>query len=608
MVSTMVHQAAKAVGGERNMSQSRSRSSGQDALQDESTGEGSVKPRAHASLLARSLGAIGLIALLAGGAASACAGGSTVEPTASSGSGGGAGGTGGNGISSTVTGTGGNAHPTSGITTATGSGGTGGAASGTTTGGGGNGGSGGASGSSTTATSGSTTASASSGGCVPTTETCNGFDDDCNGTVDDGDPGSGAACVATGVFGICTVGTIHCKNGALKCMPGSPQPETCNGLDDNCDSFVDEGILPGVGMQCSTGLQGLCAIGLTTCGGAAGVSCTASVAPGQLPESCNGQDDNCDGLVDEGIPQVGMPCTAPGNVGVCQFGNYVCPTQGPFQLTCEHPLPGTTQEICNGKDDDCNGTIDDPMLVNGQPCNTGLLGVCAAGVTQCAAGSQSCNPIQAAQTELCNNKDDDCNGVIDDIPNVNVACQSQLPGAGHVQNWQCGMATCQISTCGTGYANIDGASGNGCECASDSYAQTCGNASTIAVPIGGTATMTGVIESAAGSDFAIFAFSDKPVGSSFHPKIQITNSAGGQYAMTVLDSCNVPATCNDGGNGSNSDVWEATFDSAAPGTYQPGPGCCADNTPHPINQIVRVFRKNGDAPTCVAYTITASNP
>ena len=566
---------------------------------------GSTAPGERSFLAARRLGSLGLVASLALGLTSACAGGGTVDTSAS----GAAGGAGGRATASTVTGSGG----AGGIGISTGVGGKveTGATTGTS-GAGGNGGSGGASSSSSSSSasssSASTTAASSSTGCLPTAESCNGFDDDCDGQVDNGDPGGGAACMATGVFGICTLGTMHCKNGALKCMPGTPQPETCNGLDDNCDSFVDEGILPGVGMQCNTGLLGLCAIGLTTCKGAAGVACTASVAPGQLPESCNGQDDNCDGLVDEGITQVGMPCTAPGNVGVCQFGTYVCPTQAPFQLTCNHPLPGTTQETCNGKDDDCNGTIDDPMLVNGHACNTGLLGVCAAGITQCANGSQSCNPLQAPQTELCNNKDDDCNGVVDDIPNVNSACQSQLPGAGHVQSWACGMATCQISTCGSGYANIDGAPGNGCECASDAYATSCNNASSITVPVGGTATMSGVVESAAGSDFAIFAFSDKPAGSTFHPKIQITSSAGGQYAMDVLTTCAAPATCNDSGNGSNADVWETTYNSVAPGTYQPGPGCCSDNDAHQINLIVRVFRKNGDAPTCQPYTITATNP
>ncbi len=589
------------------MSQSRSRSSGQDALHDGPTGETAARPGGRVALAGRRLGAVGLLVSLASGLVSACAGGGTVDTSAATG----AGGAGGRASSTAaMMGTGGDT-----FTTVTGAGGgkSSSSASSGSSGAGGNGGSGGASttaSGSSSASAGSTTAAASSssGGCVPKPEECNGFDDDCNGTVDDGDPGGGAPCMATGVFGICQLGTMHCKNGALKCAPGTPQPETCNGLDDNCDSFVDEGILPGVGMQCDTGLMGLCSIGLTTCKGMAGVTCTASVVPGQLPESCNGQDDNCDGNIDEGIAQVGQPCTAPGNVGICQFGTYTCPTQAPFQLTCQHPLPGTTQETCNGKDDDCNGTIDDPMLVNGQPCNTGLLGVCAGGITQCANGSQSCNPLQAPQTELCNNKDDDCNGVVDDIPNVNAACQSQLPGAGHVQTWACGMATCQISTCGSGYANIDGAPGNGCECAADSYATTCSNASSITVPVGGTATMNGVVESAAGSDFAIFAFSDKPAGSTFHPKIQITNSAGGQYAMSVLTTCAAPATCNDGGNGASSDVWEMTYDSVAPGTYQPGPGCCSDNDAHQINLIVRVFRKNGDAPTCTPYTITATNP
>ncbi|HYV19767.1 MAG TPA: MopE-related protein [Verrucomicrobiae bacterium] len=71
-------------------------------------------------------------------------------------------------------------------------------------------------------------------------ETCNGLDDNCNGVVDEGDPGAGLSC-GTGQPGVCALGTMHCTAGALTCVRNvGPGPETCNGKDDNCNGVVDE--------------------------------------------------------------------------------------------------------------------------------------------------------------------------------------------------------------------------------------------------------------------------------------------------------------------------------------------------------------------------------
>ena len=71
-------------------------------------------------------------------------------------------------------------------------------------------------------------------------EVCNGLDDNCNGVVDEGDPGAGLSC-ATGQPGVCSAGTMHCTAGALACVRNvGPGPETCNGKDDNCNGVVDE--------------------------------------------------------------------------------------------------------------------------------------------------------------------------------------------------------------------------------------------------------------------------------------------------------------------------------------------------------------------------------
>jgi Putative metal-binding motif len=449
--------------------------------------------------------------------------------------------------------------------------------------------------------------------CVPVAqpdqnpETCNGLDDNCDGVIDENDPGGGGACVAA-AFGECKAGVEKCENGAIKCKPGMPMPETCDGLDNNCEGNTDEGN-PGGGLQCMTPFQGVCASGVTQCQGAMGVTCMPAVTPGLLPESCNGLDDDCDGQSDEGIAQVGMACTKMGQVGICQFGTFSCPSVPPFQLTCNTPAPGTVQETCNGLDDDCNGTIDDPSLLNNLPCSTAFPGVCMAGKTLCVGGSLSCvaNVQPNQQVELCNNVDDNCNGQTDEM-NPNPACISQNANAQNVQNWSCNGGSCAITTCNSGYADIDQAPGNGCECVTDAYQNVCNLAATVSVPKGGTVNMVGKIESASGSDFLTFNFTVPAVGLAYHPKIELVDSAGGQYAMDVLADCNNAAGCSTTGgvnneNGIQVNIWEVDYNA-----YIPGAGCCSDDTPRVGSMRVRIYRKFQNTPTCSSYTVTATNP
>ena len=446
-------------------------------------------------------------------------------------------------------------------------------------------------------------ADASDGGsCADQPEVCDGLDNNCNKQIDEGDPGGGVDCVAQ-AFGECKNGKTKCDKGKVVCQAGAKGVEICNGKDDNCDGNVDEGN-PGGGQQCQTGLLGICATGITACDGVNGVVCKPNVTPGQLKESCNGLDDDCDGLTDDSVPQVGQACIAQGQVGICQFGTYSCPVAPPIQLQCDHPAPGTVQETCNGKDDDCNGTIDDPALVNGLPCNTGFPGICAAGTTLCVGGSSQCvakvSPNQ--QTELCNNLDDNCNGQVDEM-NPNPACTQQNPNAQYVQAWQCGGGACGISLCQAGHADIDGAPGNGCECSSDSYQNDCNLAGSQSVIKGATVTMKGKIESASGSDYLKLAFTAPAMPNPYHPKVVLADSAGGQYAMDILTDCNTVANGQNNETGKNIDTWEQNYNG-----YQFGAGCCSDNTTRIASVVVRVYRKFGDAPSCVDYTVTATNP
>jgi hypothetical protein len=82
--------------------------------------------------------------------------------------------------------------------------------------------------------------------CVPNmayaTEVCNGIDDNCDGIIDNGNFG-----VWTCGLGQCERNISRCQNGfitqanASGCVPGTPVAEVCNGLDDDCDGVIDNG-------------------------------------------------------------------------------------------------------------------------------------------------------------------------------------------------------------------------------------------------------------------------------------------------------------------------------------------------------------------------------
>jgi len=236
---------------------------------------------------------------------------------------------------------------------------------------------------------------------------CDGFDNDCDQTSPDGseDPSYGVDC-DTGMLGICETGTTLCTGGALSCEQTSfPAGETCDGLDNDCDGSTDEGN-PGGGASCDTGMLGICAAGMMQCTGGA-LACEPDNSP--TGEICDGLDNDCDGVSDEGNPGGGAPCDT-GMPGVCETGTTMC-TNG--DMICE-PSIFPASEICDGLDNDCDGVPDEGNPGGGAPCDTGMLGVCAQGTTTCQSGSLHCLQDVAPSAEICNDfVDNDCDGAVD---------------------------------------------------------------------------------------------------------------------------------------------------------------------------------------------------
>jgi len=147
-------------------------------------------------------------------------------------------------------------------------------------------------------------------------EICDGLDNDCGGTVDDGFD-VGAPCTA-GVGECAVQGVKACladgSRTACDAVPIRPSPETCDGLDNDCDGQTDEDFM--LGALCSAG-KGECeAFGIVVCAqGGSGSTCSA-VAGEPSPEVCDGKDNDCDGATDEGVcvackPGTFKACTTP---------------------------------------------------------------------------------------------------------------------------------------------------------------------------------------------------------------------------------------------------------------------------------------------------------
>ncbi|MFT3769537.1 MAG: MopE-related protein [Minicystis sp.] len=261
---------------------------------------------------------------------------------------------------------------------------------------------------------------------APQAETCDGLDNDCDGVVDNGNPGGNQAC-STGKLGICAAGTTACVSGALVCnQTKQATAETCNGLDDNCNGSVDEGVLSTFYRDADGDGYGNAGISTQACSAPGGYVGNASdcndsnagIRPGAA-EICDGVDNNCNGSIDEGVKSTFYRDADGDGYGNAGISTQACSAPGGYVSNASDCNDGNANvrpgaaEVCDGVDNNCNGSVDEGNPGGGAACSTGQAGVCAAGTVVCSGGALVCSRNQGPSGEVCNGVDDNCDGVAD---------------------------------------------------------------------------------------------------------------------------------------------------------------------------------------------------
>jgi len=223
--------------------------------------------------------------------------------------------------------------------------------------------------------------------------------------------------------------------------------DVCDGLDNDCDSIVDNRFIAGgdlpydggpyaddagkvKGQTCGTGL---CAGGIVQCrADSSGLEC--STEKNAIDELCDlAVDNDCDGEVDEGFPW-GHACDGPDS-DKCMNGAYTC-TADKLGVECINESVNDIPEQClNNNDDDC-----DEVVNEGCPCFylNYTAGVCTTSTIDSVTGNCS-QPADYADPESsdlpCDSLDNDCAGVTDE----NCSCQPS--------EWKCGTGCCEGTGC-----------------------------------------------------------------------------------------------------------------------------------------------------------------
>ena len=181
------------------------------------------------------------------------------------------------------------------------------------------------------------------------TEICDGIDNNCDGNIDeaggatwyadaDGDSygDAGSTTVSCDMPDGYVADNTDCNDGDAAINPAAT--EVCDGIDNNCDGNIDEGLTFATYYADADGdTYGDAAMSATTCDGAPvgyvenSTDCNdgdAAVNPAAT-EVCDGVDNNCDGNIDEGI-DLSISITPTGVIALCKPDDVTLEAVGTF--------------------------------------------------------------------------------------------------------------------------------------------------------------------------------------------------------------------------------------------------------------------------------------